>query len=120
MVSLFEIILLHIKSLGLPCNINGNFIDPSVLPPPHRPSSNPDDWTLYGSKLEFETAELLFSHKQMSAGNIDTLLNLWSTSLFKHGDQPPFASHWDLYNTIDVTPLGDVPWERFSVCYNST
>ena len=56
----------------------------------------------------------------MSAGNIDTLLNLWSTSLFKYGDKPPFASHRDSYNTIDATPLGDMPWERFGVHYNGT
>ena len=56
----------------------------------------------------------------MSGGNIDTLLNLWSTLLFKHGDKPPFASHHDLYNTIDATPLGDMPWERFGVHYNGT
>ena len=105
--------------ITLPCYINGNFIDPPMLPPPYWPSSNPDDWTPYGSQLEFETTESLFSHEQMSASNIDTL-NLWSTSLFKHGDQPPFTSHWDLYDTIDVTPLGDVSWERFSVCYNGT
>ena len=54
----------------------------------------------------------------MSVGNINILLDLWLTSLFKHGDQPPFTSHWDLYDTIDVTPLGDVPWGNFSVHYN--
>jgi len=41
----------------------------------------------------------------MSGGNIDILLNLWATSLFKHDDQPPFTSHQDLYAAIDVTPL---------------
>ena len=54
----------------------------------------------------------------MSAGNIDILLDLWAASLFKHDDQPPFASHQDLYDTIDATPLGDVPWDNFSVRYN--
>ena len=89
------------------------------MPPPlHRPTDDPDDWTLYGSQLEFETAEFLFSRDQMSAGNIDILLDLWSTSLFKHGDEPPFASHRDLYDTIDATPVGDVPWENFGVRYN--
>ena len=54
----------------------------------------------------------------MSAGSINTLLDLWATSLFRHSDQPPFTSHQDLYDTIDATPLGDVPWENFSIHYN--
>ena len=91
-----------------------------MSPPPHWPSNDPDDWTPYDSQLEVETAKFLFSHEQTSAGNIDTLLDLWSALLFKHGDKPPFTSHCDLYNTIDVTPLGDMPWERFGVHYNGT
>ena len=105
-------------SLGLPCDIHGIFIDPSMPPPPYRPTNDPDDWTPYSSQLEFKTTEFLFSCEQMSAGSIDTLLNLWATSLFRHSDQPPFTSHQDLYDTIDVTPLGDVPWENFSIRYN--
>jgi Plavaka transposase len=54
----------------------------------------------------------------MSAGNIDTLLNLWASTLFKYDDHPPFHDHKDLYDTIDATPLGDVPWESFSMSYN--
>jgi len=54
----------------------------------------------------------------MSAGNIDVLLDLWAASLFKHHDTPPFANHSDLYDTIDATPLSDVPWDSFSMSYN--
>jgi hypothetical protein len=54
----------------------------------------------------------------MSAGNINTLLDLWASTLFKHSDQPPFRDTNDLYDTIDATPLGDVPWESFSMRYN--
>jgi hypothetical protein len=79
---------------------------------------DPDDWTPYGNRLEFETAELLFTRTQMSAGHIDALLSLWAASLAQHHDEPPFKSHNDLYHTIDATPLGDVPWESFSVKYN--
>ena len=86
-------------------------------PPPPHATDDPDNWTPYNSQLEFETAKFLFTCEQMSAGNIDILLDLWSTSLFKHSEQPPFTSHCDLYDTIDVT-LGNVPWENFSVCYN--
>jgi hypothetical protein len=54
----------------------------------------------------------------MSAPNINTLLDLWAATLLKHGDVPPFANAPDLYNTIDSTPLGDVPWQSFSLTYN--
>jgi hypothetical protein len=54
----------------------------------------------------------------MSAGDINVLLNLWAASLAKHGDEPPFSSAADLYNTIDATTLGDVAWESFSLRYN--
>jgi hypothetical protein len=63
-------------------------------------------------------AEFLFTRNQMSAGHIDTLLSLWATSLLKHGDEPPFSNHAELYNTIDSTPLGDVPWEVFNLKYD--
>lgn len=54
----------------------------------------------------------------MSAPDIDTLLNLWASTLLKHNEPPPFANHQDLYNTIDSTPLGDIPWQSFSLRYN--
>jgi Plavaka transposase len=54
----------------------------------------------------------------MSASHINTLLDLWAASLRKHNATPPFANSSDLYNTIDSAPLGDVPWQSFSLCYN--
>ncbi|KAG2035207.1 hypothetical protein BDR03DRAFT_983812 [Suillus americanus] len=53
----------------------------------------------------------------MSAGQIDTLLDLWAATLIQYDDSPPFASHRDLYDTIDSMPLGDVAWESFSMSY---
>ncbi|KAH9165255.1 hypothetical protein EDB89DRAFT_2116109 [Lactarius sanguifluus] len=32
--------------------------------------------------------------------------------------KPPFRNHDELYDTIDLTPLGGIPWESFSVKYN--
>jgi hypothetical protein len=54
----------------------------------------------------------------MSAPNINTLLDLWATSLLKHDDHPPFADHKDLYNTIDNIPIGGVNWQTFGVQYS--
>ncbi|KAF8122990.1 hypothetical protein EV363DRAFT_1455925 [Boletus edulis] len=53
----------------------------------------------------------------MPAAQIDSLLTIWAASLLQHGGEPLFASHQDLYKTIDSTPLGDVKWESFSVKY---
>src|SRR5882762_2155346 len=47
------------KLSGMPCDSNGNFIDPSTPPPPHRPNNDPNDWTPYESQLDFEIAEFL-------------------------------------------------------------
>jgi hypothetical protein len=54
----------------------------------------------------------------MSAGNINTLLNLWAATLLKHDEPPPFANSADMYKTIDSTPLGDIPWQSFLVTYD--
>jgi hypothetical protein len=54
----------------------------------------------------------------MSGGDIDSLLNIWAASIMPPGDGLPFRNHTDLYNTIDSTPLGDVPWESSTVMYN--
>ncbi|KAG1801896.1 uncharacterized protein BJ212DRAFT_1304951 [Suillus subaureus] len=53
----------------------------------------------------------------MSTGQIDTLLDLWVAMLIQYDNSPPFASHRDLYDTIDSTLLGDVAWESFSMSY---
>ncbi|KAG0695998.1 hypothetical protein DFH29DRAFT_991856 [Suillus ampliporus] len=104
--------------MGHICNEAGDFIPPEAPPPPYS-SRAPDDWTPYRNRLEFETAEFLYSKVQMSAGNIDKLMNLWGRTLEKHNDAPPFADHRDLYSTIDDTPVGDVPWKSFSMKYNA-
>lgn len=102
---------------GLKCDANGTFIDHDMQPPP-RTDAPSTDWTPYENRVEFETAEFLFMRNQMSAKQIDTLLDLWAASLIKHNDAPPFSNHKEMYATIDATPLGDVPWKSFSMCYN--
>ena len=101
---------------GKPCDREGNFLPPNTPPPPRR-NSNPDDWTPYRNRVEFETAEFLYCRAQMSASNIDTLFDLWASTLLEHNLTPLFANHSDLYGAIDSTPLGDVPWQRSSLRY---
>ncbi|KAG1766610.1 hypothetical protein EV702DRAFT_980766 [Suillus placidus] len=103
--------------LGLKCDANGSFIDQDAPPLPHTDAPL-TDWTPYNDRAKFETAEFLFTRNQMSAKQIDTLLNLWAATLIKHNDAPPFANHKDMYASIDATPLGDTPWKSFTTCYN--
>lgn len=55
----------------------------------------------------------------MSAGDINTLTSLWAATLAPYGAEPPFQNHTDLYNKINSTPLGGVPWESFTLKYDS-
>jgi hypothetical protein len=54
----------------------------------------------------------------MSAGDIDTLLELWAASLLEAGGTAPFTNHRHLYKMIDSAKLGDVPWQKFNMVYD--
>ena len=54
----------------------------------------------------------------MSAGDIDFILKLWAASLAAHHDTPPFLNHNELYNAIDSTLLGNLPWQSFTLSYS--
>lgn len=54
----------------------------------------------------------------MSAGDINFVTGLWAASLAPHNDSPPFAKVKDMYNTINSTPLGNIPWESFTLNYS--
>ena len=106
--------------VGRICDAHGNPIPPNTPPPPLDLNQGPKDWTPYNSRLQFEVADFLFRRNRMSAGNIDFIFLLWAASLAPHGDQPPFSNARSMYKTIDATPLGDVPWESFTLQYNGT
>ncbi|OJT11162.1 hypothetical protein TRAPUB_12318 [Trametes pubescens] len=53
----------------------------------------------------------------MSAGNINSLLEIWAADLARYKASPPFRTQADLYRSIDDTPLGGVKWESFTVSY---
>ncbi|KAG2106172.1 uncharacterized protein F5147DRAFT_746322 [Suillus discolor] len=106
----------HPKLNGHPCDATGQFLADGATPAPP-PSKSRDDWTPYRNRIEFETVEFLYTRNQMSAGNINILLDLWVATLLKHNDKPPFADCRDLYKTIDSTPVGDVKWQSFKIQY---
>ena len=56
----------------------------------------------------------------MSAGNINIITGFWLASLAPHHDSPSFESEKELYNTIDSTPLGDIPWQSCTLNYQGS
>lgn len=105
------------RSSARPCDEQGAFLDPGTRPAPASNQTNSEDWTPYRDRVGFEVAEFLFTRNQMSAPQIDILLDLWAAGVLKHGDNPPFANHRHLYQTIDSTSVGDIKWDNFSVRY---
>ena len=90
----------------------------SNSPPPTDASgaqATSSDWTPFQDRLCFETADFIFRKNQMSAGNIDHLMKIWSATLHCHNDLPPFRNHKDLYAAVDNIAWGGVPWESFTV-----
>ncbi|KAI0323460.1 hypothetical protein GY45DRAFT_1264523, partial [Cubamyces sp. BRFM 1775] len=104
---------------GKPCDVKGAPLPPNAQPPPF-PARDPDDWTPYSDRVAFELADLLYRREQMSGGNINSLLDLWTSAVLKHWDDAPFSSHGDLYNTINDTTLGDVNWQCFALSYSDS
>ena len=78
----------------------------------------PDNWMLYNNHIDIEVSDFLFHCYQMSAGDINFILDLWVASLAAYDDTPSFSTSADMYNTIDANPLGDVPWQSISLQYN--
>jgi Plavaka transposase len=114
----------YFKSLFIKYSIYGrvgNICQGTEVPQePHREPRSSNIWDPYENRAQFETADFIFRRNQMSAGDIDCLLALWSATLARHGESPPFKNHRDLYQTIDSTTFGCVnlaPWESFTISY---
>lgn len=115
---LIQIFISYVLYPGQKCDQYGVNIAADTLPPPRESDRGPNDWMPYAGRVEFELADFLYRRNQMSASDIDTLLNLWNASLAAHGEPAPFQNHKHLYDTIDATPLGDIPWTSFSLQFN--
>ncbi|KAH9957482.1 hypothetical protein BGW80DRAFT_1185947 [Lactifluus volemus] len=99
----------HPYLTGLPCDANGKFL-PSGAQPTPRANATPDNWSPFESEVQFLVADLLYRRVEMSASNIDTLMELWETSLGIFGASAPFQSHRHMHAVIDSASLGDAPW----------
>ncbi|KAF8267188.1 hypothetical protein EI94DRAFT_1841439, partial [Lactarius quietus] len=104
-----------------PCNETGEYL-PQGTPPSPPPIQSPNDWAPYHDRVDFELMEFLYTKVQMLGKSIDTLSQLWRASLINHGIHPNninlFEQNDSLLATIDATPVGDVPWEGFSMSYD--
>ena len=65
----------------------------------------------FNSEAQFKLADLLYRCAQVSALNIDTLLEIWAQSVHEFDTSAPFKSHDDIHTTIDSSMLGDIPWQ---------
>ncbi|KIL00125.1 hypothetical protein PAXRUDRAFT_8417 [Paxillus rubicundulus Ve08.2h10] len=107
----------HDKLTGHIYDADGRLLDPDTPPPPIS-QRGPNEWGSYSEQLWFEAAEFIYKDAEISASNIDKLCQFWGHSLTAHGGKLPFADHHELYQTIDATPLGNVPWDSFRLQYN--
>ncbi|CAA7264658.1 unnamed protein product [Cyclocybe aegerita] len=80
---------------GIPCDIDGFDLPPDSAP---QPVPKSDDFFPFETRAEFEFAKLLYKDVEMSASNIDRLLQLLA-ALIKQGE---------------------VTWDSFSVQYNGS
>ena len=72
------------------------------------------DWSPFDSKVQFELADLLYCHMELSTTNVKDLLELWARSLSLSGTPAPFRSCREMHAVIDSSMLGDIPWECLS------
>ncbi len=96
--------------IALPCDSEGNPLPPGT-PPPLQAVAQKGDWSPYDSEVQFMLAELLYRRAEVSAGNIDKLLEIWAQSSAEADRAAPFESHEHMLATIDASELGDVPWQ---------
>jgi len=96
--------------LALPYDQDGNAL-PLGTPPPPRATAPQGDWSPFVSEVQFSLADLLYRRAELSATNIDTLLDLWARSLAGFDASAPFRSYQEMHSTIDSSMLGDVPWQ---------
>ncbi|KAK0454507.1 hypothetical protein EV421DRAFT_1887139 [Armillaria borealis] len=76
-----------------------------------------DGFTPFEHRSSFELADLIYRWEQMSAANINDLLQIWASMTHEATIEPPFSNANDLYKTIDAITVGEVPWQSFKVSY---
>ncbi|KAJ3793208.1 hypothetical protein GGU11DRAFT_749127 [Lentinula aff. detonsa] len=113
---------IHPYLTGEICDENGQPLLLGTQPPPKPSLENP--WAPFLGEAQFRLANLLFKDVEMSQGNIDKLLDIWS--LYQHQISPdctndgPFSTHQDLYSQIDSISDGSAPWKCLQTVVDDT
>ncbi|KAF8833042.1 hypothetical protein BDN67DRAFT_873627, partial [Paxillus ammoniavirescens] len=95
----------------------GEPLPPKSEPPPREVPLN-DDWTPFESQSTFLLSDFLYRRVEMSASNIDFLMEVWAFEVMRHGLTSPFTSHEHVYKMIDKIHVGDIPWKCLSMNYS--
>lgn len=110
-------ILTYLKcDLGIPCDEHGRPLPPN-MPPLPRTTAQDDDWSPYANKTQFLLADFLYRKAQMSAGNVDELMEIWDGYMAPFESFSPYASAADLLGKVDATTVGDAPWNQLNVSF---
>ncbi|THU97921.1 hypothetical protein K435DRAFT_608506, partial [Dendrothele bispora CBS 962.96] len=83
------------------------------LPPPHSKES----WEPFSDRIEFDFAHYHFVEQQSSEKRIERALDLWAASLLRSGEDVPWKSAEEMYETIDSIREGKITWKTYSVKY---
>lgn len=80
------------------------------------------DWWPFSNRAHFEFADYAYHRAQLSAGDIDSLMDIWALWNMEAGldlddIRPPYDGANGLYATIDAIEHGDVTWQSFEVRY---
>ena len=101
-------------SSGLPCDNSGNPLPAGALPPAREVDPG---WAPSDDEQQFRLADFLYRKAEMSAGNIDELLEIWALNMAQADDLGPFSMYEQMYGAIDSISFGDAPWRCFSAGY---
>ncbi|KII96186.1 hypothetical protein PLICRDRAFT_87439 [Plicaturopsis crispa FD-325 SS-3] len=104
----------------MPCDINGEYLQPGTPPPPRIPPGDvghdtPEQWVPFNNRAEFQMADFLYRQNQMPRSQINTLSEILAQMY--PDSPPPFADHNELYEIIDSIEQGDTIWSSFSISY---
>ena len=102
----------------MPCDKLGDDL-PSHAPPPHteQTEDSESEWYPFNSRLKFDFAWYHFVEVESSECNLNKGLDLWATSVLKHGGSAPWKSATELHETIDAIQHGDAPWKTYQFHY---
>ncbi|KAF8884399.1 hypothetical protein CPB84DRAFT_1816950 [Gymnopilus junonius] len=116
-----EVVKHHPLLNGLPCDIQGEFLPEGAPPPPWEDRPKNDWYPFESGRPAFELSDLLFVKDQMSAMNINDLLQIWASTVsyngpgssnpngpsWKHANYDQQVGNRDFAEEMDFAPKED-------------